>query len=84
MDSANFRGPSGLLIDPERRSLVVRIRTFYTDNPAEELNLRIVALKFGCTYETARKVIAALVASGFLESVHVIRQRAAGISKETV
>jgi len=67
-----------------RPSLVVRVRSYYANNPEEELTYAGVTAKFGCTYETARKVVSALVAVGCLESVHVIRLRTKGVAKEVV
>ena len=58
-----------------------KLRTFFEQNPDEELERSMVHAKFGKGKWNAADAIAVLVKEGFLESVHVVRRKAKGVAK---
>lgn len=55
--------PAGTPVD---RSATTRIKTFFNDNPDEELSVMDTAVKFFLARETANTLLSALRKSGFL------------------
>lgn len=59
-------------------SVIGRIERYFRENPEEELSYADIAAKFGVSIGYARTaVLKAADAAGKLESVHVVRLRAA-------
>ena len=54
-------------------SLENRIRQFFLNNPDEELSYIDMAVKFGCSRDSARNAVAELRKGGLLESLHIVR-----------
>jgi hypothetical protein len=53
--------------------LTERLRQFYAENPDEELTLQDIMVKFGCAYDTAKRMVSCLKRDGVLRAHHVYR-----------
>lgn len=63
------------------KSLCCKIAGFFDENPDEELTFQGLSDKFNAPVKTVRNVVAELVQSGKVESVHVIRLPSKGIAR---